>query len=102
MEIQNILGHIREYNRDRLLGDDNVPLQLPTLPTLPMPAAMLAAAAAVAVDPSGPFAAISPPNRLTLMRADVDGAASEIEIKQEEIELVSAPVSRGSSPVHGR
>ena len=97
MEIQNILGNIREYNQDMLRGDDHVPLHLPTLP---MPAAMLAAAAAVVSDPSGPFAAISPPNRLTLMRADVDGAA--VEIKQEAVELVSAPPSRGSSPVHGR
>ena len=80
-----------------LRGDDLVPLHLPTLP---MPAAMLAAAAAVVSDPSGPFAAISPPSRLTLMRADVDGAA--VEIKQEAVELVSAPPSRGSSPVHGR
>ena len=97
MEIQNILGNIREYNQDLLRGDDHEPLHLPTLP---MPAAMLAAAAAVACDPSGPFAAISPPSRLTLMRADVDGAA--VEIKQEAVELVSAPPSRGSSPVHGR
>ena len=97
MEIQNILGNIREYNQEMLRSDDHVPLHLPTLP---MPAAMLAAAAAVVSDPSGPFAAISPPNRLTLMRADVDGAA--VEIKQEAVELVSAPPSRGSSPVHGR
>ena len=96
MEIQNILGDIREYNQGLLRGDHE-PLHLPTLP---MPAAMLAAAAAVACDPSGPFAAISPPSRLTLMRADVDGAA--VEIKQEAVELVSAPASRGSSPVHGR
>ena len=87
MEIQNILGDIREYNQGLLRGDHE-PLHLPTLP---MPAAMLAAAAAVACDPSGPFAAISPPSRLTLMRADVDGAA--VEIKQEAV---------GSSPVHGR
>ena len=96
MEIQNILGDIREYNQGLLRGDHE-PLHLPTLP---MPAAMLAAAATIACDPSGPFAAISPPSRLTLMRADVDGAA--VEIKQEAVELVSAPVSRGSSPVHGR
>ena len=80
-----------------LRGDDLTPLHLPTMP---LPAAMLAAAAVVANDPSGPFAAISTPSRLTLMRADVDGAA--VEIKQEAIELVSAPASRDPSPVHGR